>query len=459
MTRLNQVLLIVIVVELVGAAAQLWRRAARPAIPPVNLSAVDAAMAEEIARLQSDLQPDNANHWYELGQIYRAGRFFRQSEYCYRRAVGLSPELMKAQYALALVLDWLGEMEAAVAQYERAMELGADAANCWVYIGDLNLRMEWVEQSERAAEAERAYREAVLANPAHETARMKLVHLYLKTGRVDDAVPLIDRLEEMYPNLIFAYQAKSRALAMRGENELALEYEERSRRADGHLHFSDRLAAMEALRSNYGAGAYRRQSIESLQNGRLDAALRAGRRTLELDWSFGTAMQTARVALQMQQPAEVIEILEDVIRRSGADSAVLNMLGDAYTLLGEQERARDLWERGTRLKRTHKITEEIHQKLADWYQTRGKPDKWRHHRAMASYEAARQALHRNALAEALSELQRATTLAPDHVPSWFYLGEVQRFRGEADEAQAAYRRCLELDPGHGRALRGLERLT
>ena len=43
-------------------------------------------------------------------------------------------------------------------------------------------------------------------------------------------------------------------------------------------------------------------------------------------------------------------------------------------------------------------------------------------------------------------------------PLWFYLAETRRFRGDVGGAEAAYRRCLQINPDDGRAIRGLDRL-
>ena len=36
--------------------------------------------------------------------------------------------------------------------------------------------------------------------------------------------------------------------------------------------------------------------------------------------------------------------------------------------------------------------------------------------------------------------------------AWFYLEETERFLGDTQAARAAYDRCLELNPDHGRTL-------
>jgi len=45
-----------------------------------------------------------------------------------------------------------------------------------------------------------------------------------------------------------------------------------------------------------------------------------------------------------------------------------------------------------------------------------------------------------------------------HAHTWFYLGETRRLLGDTAGAELAYRRCLQVNPDHGRALQGLERL-
>ena len=64
----------------------------------------------------------------------------------------------------------------------------------------------------------------------------------------------------------------------------------------------------------------------------------------------------------------------------------------------------------------------------------------------------------NDLITARDHFEKAVALYDGHANTWFYLGETRRFLGDIPGAEAAYARCLRLNPDHGRARRGLERL-
>ena len=57
------------------------------------------------------------------------------------------------------------------------------------------------------------------------------------------------------------------------------------------------------------------------------------------------------------------------------------------------------------------------------------------------------------------EFEEAVELVPDSVIGWYYLAETRRLLGDGSGAKKAYQTCLELDPQHGRAQRGLARLS
>jgi predicted TPR repeat methyltransferase len=53
------------------------------------------------------------------------------------------------------------------------------------------------------------------------------------------------------------------------------------------------------------------------------------------------------------------------------------------------------------------------------------------------------------------ELNQAIELVPDSAVAWFYLAETRRLLGDGSGARQAYEKCLQLQPHHGRARRGL----
>ena len=81
------------------------------------------------------------------------------------------------------------------------------------------------------------------------------------------------------------------------------------------------------------------------------------------------------------------------------------------------------------------------------------------HRGLQEFRSGVDALQHNRLDEAHSALDQAVAMVPDHVSAWFYLAETCRFLDRQGQAEHAYRKCLELNPDHGRALRGLGNLS
>jgi Tfp pilus assembly protein PilF len=92
-----------------------------------------------------------------------------------------------------------------------------------------------------------------------------------------------------------------------------------------------------------------------------------------------------------------------------------------------------------------------HNRLALYYEKKGDKDASRRHRAETYREAGIAAFWKRNLPDARVTLERAVELEPGLVGAWFYLGEANRLLGLTATARQAYRRCLELNPDHGRA--------
>src|SRR5439155_3131708 len=103
-------------------------------------------------------------------------------------------------------------------------------------------------------------------------------------------------------------------------------------------------------------------------------------------------------------------------------------------------------------------TPNLYQKLAELRRMAGDGQERRKYEALEQYQMGKEAWLTNGLANAREYFQKAVALNDGHALSWFYLAETLRFLGDNLGAETAYRRCLQINPDHGRALRGLERL-
>jgi len=71
--------------------------------------------------------------------------------------------------------------------------------------------------------------------------------------------------------------------------------------------------------------------------------------------------------------------------------------------------------------------------------------------AEEAYRAGSEALRSKSYTDAVTELERAAELRPEHVDTWLKLGVSRSALGDWDGAIAAYRRLIEIDPGHAKA--------
>ncbi|MFO1270139.1 MAG: sulfotransferase [Rubrivivax sp.] len=62
-------------------------------------------------------------------------------------------------------------------------------------------------------------------------------------------------------------------------------------------------------------------------------------------------------------------------------------------------------------------------------------------------------------ADAQAELERALAIDPRHVGAWVNLGQLHEQHGKRDEARAAYRKAVEIAPGHALALARLAAIS
>jgi len=128
------------------------------------------------------------------------------------------------------------------------------------------------------------------------------------------------------------------------------------------------------------------------------------------------------------------------------------MEGAAYSLRGDKQRAVELWLRA--VQRSPNVP--LHQILARHYDDLGDTPSRDQHLGQAALLMTKIYDWSNQLEAAQRSVSEAQTLLPENDQVWFYSAEIKQALGHPAEAQADYRRCVELNPGHGRAIRALE---
>jgi Tfp pilus assembly protein PilF len=452
LSKVIRLLLVVVVLEVILAAAFVGRGLARPSPPMPEFNIVNSATAADIKTFREDLVQDarlgsdDAAKWSRLADVFLTFGFFRESERCYRYSVSQDPSEPKALYRWGVCLERMGKTSEAIERFRQLSELGSGEPSAnWHRIGVNYLR------EEKAKEAEDAF----VNDPSNPFANFELAKLMVRSERVQQAVPLIDGLLQAYPESIEVNLLRARAEQELGNHGSAAEYSERADRGQPILVFRPDHELLSTIRYHFGLGALLREANELEEVGNLAEASAIFYKALEVQWSAVMVRKIADIEIQLGRGDAATEMIEKINDRVGTTPESLLLLGRAHWSMGRKEKARETWARAAWMR----CTEEVHSRLATYYESAGDQEKVDHHRGLAHFSVGIDSFRSNDLPKALDELKKAVELVDDHADSWFYLGEVYRALGRAVRAQEAYNRCQGLDPTHGRVHRGIQRLT
>ncbi|WP_299464567.1 tetratricopeptide repeat protein, partial [uncultured Gimesia sp.] len=168
-----------------------------------------------------------------------------------------------------------------------------------------------------------------------------------------------------------------------------------------------------------------------------------------------TLISMVEIEFQRKNPERLLMLI-DKLKESGVESAdLLQFRAGAYMLMGQMDKAVPLLQRVAEMSPTI----EVHQTLAEYYEQQKETEKRDEHQAKMALLYAMIAFRNNQLPSADESIQKSVKLNPRDPQAWFYYAETKRLMGDLKAAQAAYERCVELNPNHGRALRELSDLT
>jgi tetratricopeptide (TPR) repeat protein len=454
MTRLQRILVAVIVLEAI-AAGVLWDTSSKKAsLPAINWDAclIEGSVANQIRDMEARLVADRAESWAELAATYRAFGLFPQAEYCYRRINKLAPPDRSYLYYWAECLGLMGRVEEGTKLYERiikenlATPLGSQTRQyCWLNIGQNRLREENVDAA------------VVALRKAGDISKAKflLARIFARNSQAREAVKLLDELLREGPDVIEYNQMKSWAEAELGNQEAAQEFYERSLRCSQTVpKWDPTYAQVVKRRKNMGSQLWHEKSLELETQGKLKEALEWSRKAVAGFWTEDRAQQLAKLEMLGGNPTQAIAVAEESNQRVGASAKTLDIIGVASIQLGDRLKAQRVWEQAAELE----PTPNLYWKLAELGKLAGDPQRTRKYQALEQYQAGKEKWLKNDLKSALEFLEKSVSIADNVSQAWFYLGETRRLLADRAGAEMAYQRCLALDPDHGRALRGVERL-
>jgi tetratricopeptide (TPR) repeat protein len=148
------------------------------------------------------------NELQELGQLERAVDN-------YRRALEINPDFAEAHNNLGNALRDFGQLDDAVASYRRALEIKPDCAEVHFNLGNV---LQDLGQLEGAVAC---YRRALEIKPGYADAHTNLGNAWRDLGQLDDAVASYRRALEIKPDFVIAQCNLGNVLLDRGDLKAA----------------------------------------------------------------------------------------------------------------------------------------------------------------------------------------------------------------------------------------------
>ena len=454
-----RLLLIALVFEVVGGAALFVRQALRPdpVLPEFQFS--DPFLMPDLQRLAEGLRDGDCADWQSLAEALMGQGFYNHAEIAYRRALEIDDESGASQFGLAFCLERTGRTEESTREYRKAIALAGDSAKMtslrnrfWYSIGHNFLR------EEKPEDAEVAFRQCVeFMSADHELAK-----LLIRTDRADEALPVISQNLERAPmSLRFHYLAyrAHEALGNKAEMEAeaeALEFAQLVVEVNFYMELLEPLSRRVGL--DRKMEEYNRL-VPQRDMAALAAKLEEMGDLIPADHRRNFyypkyLLSNAEVALQRKDSEKILWAVDELHKFGRSNAELLQLEGAAYQFQGEMEKAISLWERA--LLMTANVP--LHEKLADYYDKKGDTKRRDYHLSQRHLLQALLSYHNNMLPQADEAIQKALELDSTRAKTWFYRAQIDRYMDHPNRAREAYRRCLKINPNHGRAIHALARL-
>jgi len=443
MSRFGRVLLIVVLAELAIAGYVVYQRSAAVRPPAVNLERLDRRTAAEFRETQTRVAAGEPAAWEELAVAYLAFGYFAESDACFGQAALLVPPTPEFYVSWGICLDRLGRLDAAIEKFERAKELQEPERRevSWYHMARCYLRQEKLEQARAALEAAGDF----------ELARFQLAKLDARTGQPEQAAAILDGMLSMNPTELKLNQLRAKVASDLGDVATARRCRSMVERATDRLFLDSTVEYVGLLRVMRGLPRFRAQTAEVERSGQLAAAADELDEALKLEWDLATARRLVRLDVRINRIDAASEVLKQMTERFGASPEFLEQQGDMAFLQGRADEAEELWQRAIELRPNARL----HQMLAGAAERRGDAAAAARHRARQEYQLGLQFYRGNKELEAYQRFEKAVELDPQQPEAWFFMGELQRASGHAEDAARLYRKCLVLRPHSGKALDAL----
>jgi tetratricopeptide (TPR) repeat protein/Cdc6-like AAA superfamily ATPase len=401
--------------------------------------------AEQIYREAIELDPENSESWYELGNLLQKNKErFNEAEQAFRKAIEMRPDYDWAWIELGFILrNQTERFEESEICFRNAIETNRKNVWAWIGLGQL-----LYEKPGRYEEAEAAYRKAIKIDPNYAWPWLDLGQLlHEKMDRYEEAEAAYQKAIEIDPAYAWVWRQLGQLL-----HEKMGKYEEA------------KTAYQKAIeiKPDYGWAWAQLGQLLHEKMGKYEEAEAAYQKAIEIDPDYARVWR--QLGQLLHEKMGKYEEAEAAYRKAieiRPDSAwAWRQLGHLlHEKMGRHEEAEEAYRKAIENKPDSAwswghLGQLLHEKMGKYEEAEAayrkaieiKPDSawawaqlgWLLHEKMGRYEEAEEAY------------RKAIEIKPDYSWPWGHIGQLLHEKmGRYEEAEAAYQKAIEIKPDYG----------
>ena len=384
--------------------------------------------------------PDNYMGHYDLGNALLQKGNVDDAIAHFQRALQIKADSAEVCYDLGNALLQKGNVDEAITQYQKALQINPDFAGAHNNLGNVLLKMGNVD------EALAHFQKALQINPNSVEAHINLGNVLLKMGNVDEAITHFQKALQINPNSVEAHNNLGNVLLKMGNVDEAITHFQKALQinpdnAETHNNLGNALLKrgrvdegiahfQRALEINPGsAEAHYNLGNALLQKGRVDEAIAHYQKALEINPDNAeTHYNLGNALLQKGRVDEAIAHYQKALEINPDSAEAHNNLGGALLPKGRVDEAIVHFQKALQLT----------------------PDN-----AEAHNNLGKALLQKGNVDEAIAHFQKALQLAPDYAKAHNNLGQALLQKGSVDEAIAHFQKALQISPDYAEAQNNL----
>ncbi|MGB7768995.1 MAG: tetratricopeptide repeat protein [Verrucomicrobiia bacterium] len=400
--------------------------------------------------------------------------YWRNSETLWTHTLACTSDNATALNNLSVVLFEKGEVDQAMADCQKALQINPNDPNAWNNLGNVLL------QEGRLDEAIPYFQKALQINPNYAEAHNNLGNVLLQKGRADEAIAQFQKALRFNLDVAKTYCNLGNALLQKGEvDEAIAQYQTalqiNPNSAEAHNNFGRVLfheGELDQAIAQYQtalqikpdfAEAHNNLGIVLFQNGEADEAIAHFQEALQIKPDFaGARNNLGNALLQENKVDEAIAQFQKALQINPDNADAQNNLGNAQLQKGQVDEAIAHYQKALQINPNNP---NICNNLGNAQLQKGKFDE-----AIVHFQKALQIkpdfveahvnlgkalLEKGRLPEAVQHFQRALAMRPDDPGIEMDLGYAWSRQGQFEPAIEHYQAALKLQPNNAAFLNNL----